>query len=203
MASLPRGYVTLGDAVALAAKAHAGATLGRAPEGDRAAGRAVLRQLLIGGAVEAIVMPRRRKARAVPMALWSTGYAATMFDTGAAEFSDSVGAAAGTIAGCVMVPRRALAAALREGSGRTGGTGRVGRAEILAAFQRLCEVRLVSFDRGGQRRAAETLAWSFPTHKAPTIAGIIRSAYAARRDAEAGGAAARPRTRNAPPRRVR
>ncbi len=199
MVSLPRGYVTLGDAVALAAKALADAT--RPPvEVDPASGRAVLRQILIGGAVEAIVVPRRRKPRAVPMALWSTDYAATMFDTGVAELSDSVGLSAGTIGGGVMVPRRALAAALRQEWARASGAGRAGRAEIVAAFERLCEARLVSFDRGGLGQAAEALAWSFPTHKAPTIAGIIRAAYAARRDRPRGSANACPRTAKTTPR---
>lgn len=186
MTGFPRGYVMIGEAIVIASKALGRAEGGRATERTLAAGRAVLRQLLIGGTVEAIVLPRRRKARPVPVALWSTDYATTMFDTGAAEFADGIGASAGTIEGGVLVPRRPLAVALRQGSGRTSGARRAGRTEILAAFERMDGARLVRYERGGLGRAAEALAWSFPSHKAATIAGIIRSAYAARRDARAG-----------------
>ena len=195
MTGLPRGYVTIGEAIAIASKALGGAGDGGATERSLAAGQAILRQLLIGGSVEAIVSPRRRKARPVPVALWSTDYATTMFDTGAAEFSDGIGASAGTIEGGVLVSRRSLAAALLQRSGRTRGGRRAGRSEILAAFDRLDGARLVSYDRGGLARAAEALAWSFPSHKAATIAGIIRTAYAARRDAGEGEPASRQPTR--------
>ena len=190
MARLPRGYVTLGDAIALASQALADG--GPAADGRLDAGRAVLRQLLIGGAVEAIVTPRRRKACAIPTALWSTDYAATMFDAGAAKFADGIGMSEGTVEGPVALPRRALAAALKERARRAAGAKPAGRAEILAAFERLCAEGLVSFGRGGLARAADTLAWSFPGYKAASIASIVRSAYAARRDAQVGAASSRP-----------
>ncbi len=190
-----QGYVTLDRAIVLASTALAGAAEKPAGEEHFAAGRAVLRQLLIGGAVEAIVVPRRRKARVVPAALWSTNYADTMFDTGAAEFSDGAGASAGMIEGGVLVPQRVLAAALREEAWRASSIGRVGRIQILSAFEGLCRARLVSFERGGLARAAEALRWSFPSHKVATIAGIIRHAYAAHRDGQKGGAGSRPRTK--------
>ena len=157
-------------------------------------GQAILRQLLIGGSVEAIVSPRRRKARPVPVALWSTDYATTMFDTGAAD-SPMASAPRRARSKAECVSRRSLAAALLQRSGRTRGGRRAGRSEILAAFDRLDGARLVSYDRGGLARAAEALAWSFPSHKAATIAGIIRTAYAARRDAGEGEPASRQPTR--------
>ena len=199
MTGVRRGYVTIGEALDLTADALSGGEDAGSPADRLAAGRAVLRQLLIGGAVEVIVQPRRRKARAVPVALWSTGYATTMFDTGAAEFTDGIGASAGTIKGGVMVARRPLVEALRERSRRADGAVRAGRREIITAFERMDEGRLVSYERGGLVRAAEALAWSFPSHQAATIAGIIRSAYGARRDAR-GGTTSRPRRGSTAPR---
>ncbi len=180
MADLPSGYLTLDDAVAFASRSLARANGGRRADENLAPGQAVLRQLLIGGAVQAIVTPRRRKARDVPMPLWSTEYSATMFATGAARFADGIGVGAAVIEGPVLVPRRALTLALKERS-RRAAAGRARPPEIIAAFDRLCESRLVSFDRGGLARAAEALAWSFPAHKVATIRNIIRAAYAVRR----------------------
>ena len=181
MADHPSGYVTLADAVAFASRSLAGANGGRRSDENLAAGQSVLRQLLIGGAVQAIVTPRRRKSRTVPKTLWSTDYAATMFATGAARFADGVGVGAGVVEGPVLVPRRTLDSALKERSRRADAARRARPPEIIAAFDRLCEERLVSFDRGGLARAAEALAWSFPAHKVASIRNIIRAAYAMRR----------------------